>query len=521
MPRKVLELSSTQGTYSANSYLEIFEDPSATLTFSDMSSPRYDTAFALLTKRGDPNFGFTASVFWVRLHIRSKKYGGDMEHLNTEWFLSSEYPLLDNVQLYVPSPQQASSSTASLQYTMHQSGDAFPFAMRALEYRMPNFRLPKMQDTVSSYVLYLRFQSESSMTFPIVIRSALAMNNHISSEQFLLGAFYGIVVIMFCYNLLMYLSLGDASFGYYVLYLGIYGTFLLIWNGLDFQYLWRDFPAWHNRSLPVFIALSTASVARFTQSYLNSELHTPKMHTALTGIQVYALIGVGLAFILPYTITSKIIYVAILLGVPIAILMAVIGIWKGYRPARYFFAAWVILLSSISMGVLRAFNIIPSSLLTMHGIQVGSAVEVLLLSLGLADRINVIRKEKKQAQDEMIAMLQRSEQELERKVQERTAELSDANEEIQRQMEVQTHQAIEIELTNAMLQEKNIIIEQDRASLAHERERSERLLLSVLPAPIAERMKAGETTIAEYFPAVTVLFADVVGFTKLSANVNA
>jgi class 3 adenylate cyclase len=354
-----------------------------------------------------------------------------------------------------------------------------------------------------------------------VIRSASAMNSHISNEQFLLGSFYGIVLIMFCYNLLMYVSLRDESFGYYVLYLGFYGTFLLIWNGLDFQYLWRDSPAWHNRSLPIFIAFSSTSVARFAQSYLNSSQHTPRLHLALNAIQVYCLIAVGLAFVLPYTITSKIIYVAILLGVPIAIIMALIGIWEGYRPARYFFAAWVILLSSISMGVLRAFNILPSSFLTMHGIQVGSALEVLLLSLGLADRINVIRKEKKQAQDDMIAMLQRSEQELERKVQERTEELSDANEEIQRQMEVQAQQAIEIELTNTMLQEKNIIIEQDRTSLARERERSERLLLSVLPAPIAERMKAGETTIAEHFPAVTVLFADVVGFTKLSANVNA
>jgi integrase len=59
-------------------------------------------------------------------------------------------------------------------------------------------------------------------------------------------------------------------------------------------------------------------------------------------------------------------------------------------------------------------------------------------------------------------------------------------------MEVQSEQATEIELANTMLQEKNFIIEQDRAALARERERSERLLLSVLPAPIAERMKAGK-----------------------------
>jgi len=49
-----------------------------------------------------------------------------------------------------------------------------------------------------------------------------------------------------------------------------------------------------------------------------------------------------------------------------------------------------------------------------------------------------------------------------------------------------------------------------------EQEKSERLLLNVLPKPIADRLKLGDTTIADSFPDVTVLFADVVGFTELS-----
>ena len=50
---------------------------------------------------------------------------------------------------------------------------------------------------------------------------------------------------------------------------------------------------------------------------------------------------------------------------------------------------------------------------------------------------------------------------------------------------------------------------------------SERLLLNVLPRPIASRLKAGETTIADAFPDVTVLFADLVGFTELSTQIPA
>jgi class 3 adenylate cyclase len=58
-----------------------------------------------------------------------------------------------------------------------------------------------------------------------------------------------------------------------------------------------------------------------------------------------------------------------------------------------------------------------------------------------------------------------------------------------------------------------------RRALALEQERSEQLLLNVLPAPIAARLKAGEAVIADAFPEVSVLFADLVGFTRRSQRI--
>jgi class 3 adenylate cyclase/CheY-like chemotaxis protein len=54
-----------------------------------------------------------------------------------------------------------------------------------------------------------------------------------------------------------------------------------------------------------------------------------------------------------------------------------------------------------------------------------------------------------------------------------------------------------------------------------ERERSERLLLNILPRPIAERLKDNQLTIADSFSEVTVLFADIVDFTRLSERISA
>lgn len=58
------------------------------------------------------------------------------------------------------------------------------------------------------------------------------------------------------------------------------------------------------------------------------------------------------------------------------------------------------------------------------------------------------------------------------------------------------------------------------AELRHQQKNSERLLLNILPQPIAERLKRGEKTIADHFANVSVLFADIVNFTELCAHIS-
>ena len=64
--------------------------------------------------------------------------------------------------------------------------------------------------------------------------------------------------------------------------------------------------------------------------------------------------------------------------------------------------------------------------------------------------------------------------------------------------------------------QQRVIGEQARA-LEIEKDKSDRLLLNVLPEPIMKRLREGETSIADDYPSVTVIFADIVGFTPLSS----
>jgi class 3 adenylate cyclase len=73
---------------------------------------------------------------------------------------------------------------------------------------------------------------------------------------------------------------------------------------------------------------------------------------------------------------------------------------------------------------------------------------------------------------------------------------------------------------NGELNQRLIQLDQAYSMLNTERDRAERLLLNVLPEEVANRLKSGEATIADSFTEVTVLFADIVGFTSLAARVS-
>ncbi|WP_447412376.1 7TM-DISM domain-containing protein, partial [Clostridium perfringens] len=82
--------------------------------------------------------------------------------------------------------------------------------------------------------------------------------------------------------------------------------------------------------------------------------------------------------------------------------MAFVVAWrismKGISAARFFLLAWSIFLISIFIFVLRNFNVLPYNNFTYYALQIGSGIEVLLLSFALAHKINVFKAEKEESQ---------------------------------------------------------------------------------------------------------------------------
>jgi signal transduction histidine kinase len=113
----------------------------------------------------------------------------------------------------------------------------------------------------------------------------------------------------------------------------------------------------------------------------------------------------------------------------IAIIMVltadVLCLKKGYRPAGYYLIAWTFLLSGGMLLILKGVSVVPSNFITENSMAIGSAMEVILLSLGLADRINELKRQNELTRIKNQEELQKLNDELEQKVMERTTQVNE------------------------------------------------------------------------------------------------
>ncbi len=81
----------------------------------------------------------------------------------------------------------------------------------------------------------------------------------LSREQLAYGIYYGCVIMLLVWSSLVFIAVRDKAFLAYFAYVGTFGLYMLIHNGLAYQYLWPDSPRWGNTSL---VALHQCRVVR-------------------------------------------------------------------------------------------------------------------------------------------------------------------------------------------------------------------------------------------------------------------
>jgi len=331
-----------------------------------------------------PNFGFTTSVLWVRFATIVP------EGNRTNWFLEIGYPLLDTIALYQPRGDGS--------YVIKRAGDILPFDRREIEYQ--KFVFPLL-NTPGLHNYYLRVETTSSLNVPLALFSYAELISEVNTQQMLYGIYFGALIIMALFNLLLALYTRDRSYYSYVMYIITFILVSLSLSGMGFQYLWRN-STWMNDMVPATLFLCFIWIIVFTRSFLQTKEVIPAFDRFLIFNIILSVIGFTLSFFVPYSAGIQLGAAYAIFLVPLSITTGIITLKRGIRQTRFYLIAFGFFLAGVLITALNRFGALPSTTLTVWSFQFGSLIQIVLLSLALGDRINLLTREKEDAQSEVL-----------------------------------------------------------------------------------------------------------------------
>lgn len=406
------------GGFDLTPFATVLEDPTGALTLAQVRAPDVAARFAGgLGKAGGFNFGITPSAWWFRFTLANP--GGDtmMRVLNLA------YARLSHVKVY-----QVSADGAVREF---DSGVRAPFASRPIDWR--EFAFPLHLPAQASETVYVRVQSLTAFIVPMRLWTPGAFERHMTHDYAAQAWYFGMATAMVLFNLLIFVWLRERIFLYYVAFALSMAFALAAQNGLVKQFMTFEPPWWSDLASTFGYSFAIATALQFMRHMLETWRTLARWDGGLRAMVWFFVLS---PLVFPFTGQTWIKTAAVVYLGAILVLVAVLvrGILLRQRDAYFYGVAALMLAFGALANVLRAIGLVPTNLLTANAMQIGSALEMVLLALALADRYARIRREKVQmqkallrTQNELIDNLRQSEQRLEQRVHERTLQLERAN----------------------------------------------------------------------------------------------
>ena len=397
-------------------YIALVEDPEGRLSVDDVRS-RFEAGTVAPAAPSGVNLGLTRSAWWIGFSIPPQ--GSPKEA--APYLLELGFPTLDRVDYYAPGSQ-----------TPVLTGDLVPFAQRPVAHR--NFVFGLEASGSAPALVLLRLESAGSLSVPLTLWTPAAFAQHSQVSYAGLAAYFGALLALLAYNLLLWTSIRERVYLDYVLFVTGLGVGLAGFNGLGNALIWSGWPWFANLAYPLGFALAAYGIAQFTRSFLSPKPVSARLDLALRASSAISVVTAIVLVGFSYPLGAKMMTVATVLATSLAVWTAVYCLVRKVHAARLYLLAWSLFLLFGIAFALRNHGLVPANFLTLHGLEFGSLLGMLLLSYALADRIQTERRDKEAAQAQALAarqanieQLQRSERELEDRVVARTTELASAN----------------------------------------------------------------------------------------------
>jgi two-component system NtrC family sensor kinase len=444
-----LIINRSDSKYLTNKYFLELEEPDNNFTFNTIfQNNNFHTAATTL-----PLFKYSKLAVWLKFTLYNNTSSPVIP-------ITIGRSIIDDFDVYYQNPDDHQIT--------HLSSQQFKQNKSILAQTAPiiNWSITPF----SSQTLFIRIKSRNSSVVPIEIHSYDEFIENGAINKLVDGAIIGIFLIMALYNLMLYATVGDKSYLYYVVYIVFLGLSQIFLLGYGSGLFSTDKVVLNEYVFPLVRVCFGYSILFFADEFLQLRQNFKRYYKSY--LCLYALYTLPLIAIIinrplvAYTLIPINIFI-----VSIALLYIACSLYiKGFKPAKFFLVGWGFSLLAILLSLARNKGIIPYNYLTSNVLIYSSIIELVLFSIALADKINFYRHQNDEAQIAALKIAKENERlitgqyiVLENKVKERTQELIETNQNLS--VTIENLQSAQNKLVET---EKMASLGQLTAGVAHE-----------------------------------------------------
>ena len=373
------------GDFSIGRHSQWLEDPHRSLTpDAAMLTDSWQNS-----KSDSLNFGFSDSAFWLRTPLST----GSLD----DWYLWNRYSLLDQVDMYLcPRPYNNSSECVH-----KQAGDLQPFDINR-DVSHPNTIIHLPTDKGHDYLLLLRVETHGTYQLPASLVDSQTLHNELLMNNILRGGYYATMLVMGLYNLFIFFATRERSYFYYSAFVLSFLLFHMTYEGSAFQFFWPELPMINNSAFLLAFSVNQLILCFFVPNFLRLKQHSPAAYRLFRVYTAITLVTLLMIPLLHYEVMVPINNLLSMLITASALIVS-IRVWiGGESAARFFTIAWMMLITGLILANARSLGLIPTNTFTLYAYQIGSFMEVILLSLALGERIMRLQKDQLAARKAML-----------------------------------------------------------------------------------------------------------------------
>lgn len=432
-----LSLEYIQEKILRNNNIAYFEDKADTLAFEDIKGQH---SLFKVNKSFQPADYNTKSAYWIKIDVIVP------DSTNKIWVIEFFDQTIDFLYIYEPQPERG--------YNKLLLGDYRPFGEKTIPHK--NFEIIINPRLTGKQTFYFKIKSHNYADLRVAIKTVNRFIGYSLNEYIVYGFFYGMILIISLYNILIYFAIREIKYLFYTFYILSVGVYAMCVDGIAYQFLWSNAPQWNQIAYGISLFSLMFWALLFGKKFLNTRVRAPKIDRVLNVIIVFRSLLFFYALLFDHSLFQvRNIEIIPLLAIFYAGIYVLI---RGYKPARFFVMAYGIMFLGFFTKALINLSVIPVGIMSYYSLHIAFVLEMLFLTFALSDRVRILKSNRDKALKRIIIQHEANEKlkdkvnrELERRIKRRTEELQQKNRLLEESNAKLHQQTVEINRINSLL----------------------------------------------------------------------